>query len=104
MIALSIPFSDQERSLQYVQNEYRDAEREIKSDKKRLQFDLKESEVAHESYLKTLKHQLDERVTALRQEFERYAKDIQQKYERKRKVLLKAVYFHAFTTNFIESS
>jgi hypothetical protein len=46
---------------------------------------LKEIELSHQDYLKSLKQEQDRRITVLRQEFERHAKELQQKYERKRK-------------------
>lgn len=76
---------DMEKSLKLSQDDYRDNERELKSDKRRLKFDLKEIELSHEDYLKSLKQEQDRRITILRQEFERHAKELQQKYERKRK-------------------
>lgn len=74
-----------EKSLKLSQDDYRDNERELKADKRRLKFDLKEIELSHEDYLKSLKQEQDRRITVLRQEFERHAKELQQKYERKRK-------------------
>lgn len=44
------------------------------------------SDIAHYQYMKSLKHEQDEKLSNLRHQYERYAKDIQQKYERKRKV------------------
>ncbi|TMW57157.1 hypothetical protein Poli38472_003082 [Pythium oligandrum] len=78
---------NQEQTLKLSQDEYRDNERELKSDKRRLKFDLKEIELSHEDYLKSLKQDQDRRITVLRQEFERHAKELQQKYERKRKAI-----------------
>lgn len=76
-----------EQSLKLSQDEYRENERELKTDKRRLKFDLKEAELSHEDYLKSLKQEQDRRITVLRQEFERHAKELQQKYERKRKTV-----------------
>lgn len=78
---------DQEKTLQLAQDDYRGNERELKADKRRLKFDLKEIELSHEDYLKSLKQDQDRRITSLRQEFERHAKELQQKYERKRKAV-----------------
>ncbi|KAK1938224.1 Dynein regulatory complex subunit 4 [Phytophthora citrophthora] len=74
-----------EQSLKLSQDDYRGNERELKTDKRRLKFDLKEIELSHQDYLKSLKQEQDRRITVLRQEFERHAKELQQKYERKRK-------------------
>ncbi|KAL4108287.1 hypothetical protein PRIC1_000005 [Phytophthora ramorum] len=75
---------EMEQSLKLSQDDYRGNERELKTDK-RLKFDLKEIELSHQDYLKSLKQEQDRRITVLRQEFERHAKELQQKYERKRK-------------------
>lgn len=77
--------TEMEKSLKLSQDDYRVNERELKADKRRLKFDLKEIELSHEDYLKSLKQEQDRRITVLRQEFERHAKELQQKYERKRK-------------------
>ncbi|GMF36960.1 unnamed protein product [Phytophthora lilii] len=74
-----------EQTLKLSQDDYRGNERELKTDKRRLKFDLKEIELSHQDYLKSLKQEQDRRITVLRQEFERHAKELQQKYERKRK-------------------
>ncbi|KAF1784287.1 S-adenosyl-L-methionine-dependent methyltransferase [Phytophthora cactorum] len=76
---------EMEQSLKLSQDDYRGNERELKTDKRRLKFDLKEIELSHQDYLKSLKQEQDRRITVLRQEFERHAKELQQKYERKRK-------------------
>ncbi|RLN55135.1 hypothetical protein BBJ29_008708 [Phytophthora kernoviae] len=76
---------EMEQSLKLSQGDYRGNERELKTDKRRLKFDLKEIELSHQDYLKSLKQEQDRRITVLRQEFERHAKELQQKYERKRK-------------------
>ncbi|RLN96665.1 hypothetical protein BBJ28_00002299 [Nothophytophthora sp. Chile5] len=73
------------KSMKLSQDDYRGNERELKTDKRRLKFDLKEIELSHQDYLKSLKQEQDRRITVLRQEFERHAKELQQKYERKRK-------------------
>lgn len=74
-----------DRALKLSQDEYREAERELKGDKRRLKLDLKEIELSHADYLKSLKQEQDRRITLLRQEFERHARELQQKFERKRK-------------------
>ncbi|KAF1331630.1 hypothetical protein FI667_g4181, partial [Globisporangium splendens] len=77
--------TEMETSLKLSQDDCREDECELKADKWRLKFDLKEIELSHEDYLKSLKQEQDRRITMLRQEFERHAKELQQKYERKRK-------------------
>lgn len=79
--------SEQERALKLSQDDFRDNERELKTDKRRLKLDLKEIELSHQDYLKSLKQDQDRRITMLRQEFERHARELQQKYERKRKAV-----------------
>ncbi|CAK4076160.1 unnamed protein product [Aphanomyces euteiches] len=74
-----------ETTLKIGQDDNRTTERELKMDKRALKLDLKEMELSHEDYLKTLKQEQDKRITILRHEFERHAKELQQKFERKRK-------------------
>lgn len=75
-----------ELSLQTTQDAHRDTKHEIKSDNRHLQAEGNMSDIAHYQYMKSLKHEQDEKLSNLRHQYERYAKDIQQKYERKRKV------------------
>ncbi|RHY28953.1 hypothetical protein DYB32_005580 [Aphanomyces invadans] len=70
---------ESETSLKIGQDDHRTIERELKTDKRSLKLDLKEMELSHEDYLKTLKQA---RPSV---EFERHAKELQQKFERKRK-------------------
>ncbi|CCI47062.1 unnamed protein product [Albugo candida] len=76
-----------ELSLQTTQDAHRDTKHEIKSDNRHLQAEGNMSDIAHYQYMKSLKHEQDEKLSNLRHQYERYAKDIQQKYERKRKVV-----------------
>lgn len=81
---VSVP-TEQERALKLSQGDFRDHERELKADKRRLKLDLKEIELSHQDYLTSLKQEQDRRITLLRQEFERHARELQLKFERKRK-------------------
>lgn len=75
-----------ETKLTFISDENSDAQKELKGDRRMLKLDLKEMELSHEDYLKTLKQAQDKKITLLRQEFERTAKELQCRYEKKRKV------------------
>lgn len=77
---------DSESALKIAQMTHREAEGDLKTDRRGLKLDLKEMELSHEDYLKSLKQDQDKKITLLRQEFERTAKELQLQYERKRKV------------------
>jgi len=79
--------TDAETSLKLSQDSHRGAEAEIKADRRGLKLDLKEMELSHEDYLKSLKQEQDKNITLLRQEFERTAKELQLKYEKKRRTV-----------------
>jgi len=79
--------TEQERALKLSQDDFRDGERELKADKRRLKLGLKEIELSHQDYLTSLKQEQDRRITLLRQEFERHARELQLKFERKRKAV-----------------
>jgi hypothetical protein len=48
-----------------------------------LRIEVKEMELAHGDFIKSLKQQQDRSITSLRQEFERKASEIQKNYEKK---------------------
>ena len=77
--------TDAEMALKLAQDQNAGAESELKKDKRDLKLDLKEMELSHEDYLKSLKQEQDRNITLLRQEFERKAKELQLKYEKKMK-------------------
>ena len=77
--------TDAEMALKLAQDGNAGAESELKKDKRDLKLDLKEMELSHEDYLKSLKQEQDRNITLLRQEFERKAKELQLKYEKKMK-------------------
>eukprot|EP00744_Colponema_vietnamica_P005719 GILI01008353.1.p1 GENE.GILI01008353.1~~GILI01008353.1.p1 ORF type:complete len:469 (-),score=173.89 GILI01008353.1:36-1442(-) len=74
-----------EIALKLKEDEHRDVEAETKKDKRSLRVILKERELSHEDYLRSLKKEQDTRITQLRQEFERAARELQLKYEKKMK-------------------
>ena len=76
-----------QRSLLDEQENEMAAEGEVKKDKRALRVKLKESEVTHVEYLKSLKREQDRAVTALRKTFERRARELQLKFERKSKTV-----------------
>lgn len=79
--------TDLEKKFKFKSDVNSDAQQELKDDRRNLKLNLKEMELSHEDYLKTLKQAQDKKITLLRQEFERTAKELQCRYEKKRKTI-----------------
>lgn len=79
--------TDAKASLKISQDGHRAEESQLKKDKRSLKVELKETEICHDDYLKTLKQEQDHKITELRQVFERKAKELQLKYERQSRTL-----------------
>lgn len=77
--------TEAETTLKLLEDEHRADVAELKKDKRSLYIDLKEMELAHEDFLKSLKQQQDRAITQLRQEFERKAREMQLTYDKKMK-------------------
>jgi growth arrest-specific protein 8 len=68
-------------------DEHREAESEVKTDKRDLKKKLKEMERSHDAVLHQLKMENDRAVTEERKRYEREAKELQARVEKKMKVL-----------------
>lgn len=80
-------YIDSELTLKQLQDKHRDEEEHLKRDIHDLQLQLKEMELNHEDFLKTLKQEHDRQITEARQEVERKSKEYNQKYEKMAKDL-----------------
>ncbi|KAL3860292.1 hypothetical protein ACJMK2_010432 [Sinanodonta woodiana] len=74
-------------SLKLAQDEHHGEERDLRKDKRALKVELKEQELSHEDIIKNLKKKNDEEITMLRDDFERQAREIEAKYEKKMRAL-----------------
>ncbi|XP_055890505.1 dynein regulatory complex subunit 4-like isoform X1 [Biomphalaria glabrata] len=74
-------------ALKLSQDNHYSSELDLRKDKRALKVELKEQELAHEDVIKNLKKKNDEAMTALRNTFERQAKEIESKYEKKMRSL-----------------
>merc|ERR1712098_773178 len=74
-------------SLKQAQDGHNSSELALRKDKRSLKVELKEQELGHEDVIKNLKKKNDEDMTTLRNNFERQAKEIETKYEKKMRAL-----------------
>lgn len=74
-------------SIKLAQDEHRDNEQDLRTNKRALKVELKEQELAHEDILKNLKRTHNEKVTNLRQDYEREVKEVESKYDKKMRSL-----------------
>jgi growth arrest-specific protein 8 len=77
--------TEAEMATKIAQDDDRESEFDIKSDKRNLDIAFKETLMAHEEYIRGLKREQDQRITFLRHEFERKANEIQKSYEMRMK-------------------
>lgn len=73
--------TEAEMALKMAQDDDREAESDIKEDRRTLNITLKDTEFAHEEYIRGLKREQDQKITMLRHEFERRASEHQKAYE-----------------------
>jgi hypothetical protein len=78
---------DSEKSLQLDREAATQKESQLKKDKRALKLELKEFELSHEDIIKNLKQKNDQEITLLRSDFERQAKELYTKYEKKMRVI-----------------
>ena len=76
-----------EIGLKLTQESDRSKGSELKNDKRGLKLEIKEMELSHEDYLKSLKQLQDKNITLLRQEFERKSSELHKKYDKKMKTV-----------------
>lgn len=79
--------TEAELALKLQEDHHRVTEAEIQKDKRSLKVEMKESEVAHEDFLRMLKLEQDQKILELRQEYDRKARDMQAKYELRMKTI-----------------
>lgn len=77
--------TDAEIALKMAQDDDREAESDVKEDRRYLNINLKEIEFTHEEYIRGLKREQDQKITMLRHEFERKASEVQKTYEARMK-------------------
>ena len=65
-----------ETSLKLAQDDNRGSETEAKSDRRALRVELKETELNHGQFLKSLKQKQDRTISELRHDFERRASEV----------------------------
>jgi hypothetical protein len=73
--------TEAEMALKMAQDDDREAEADIKEDRRTLNIVLKEIEFTHDEYIRGLKREQDQRITMLRHEFERRAEEVQKLYD-----------------------
>merc|ERR1719220_1791693 len=73
--------TDAELALKLQEDHHRVTESEIRKDKRALKIEYKEAEVAQWDFMRMLKLEQDQKILELRKEFDRRARDMQQKYE-----------------------
>lgn len=69
--------------LKLAQDDHRAVEADLKADRRSMRMQLKEMDLAHDDFLRSLKQQQDRNITQLRSEFERKAFEIQKNYEKR---------------------
>lgn len=77
--------TEAEMALKMAQDDDREAELEIKDDRKILSSQLREIELNHEEYVRGLKREQDQKITMLRHEFERKANEVVKTFEQRTK-------------------
>ncbi|KAG5463544.1 MAG: hypothetical protein BJ554DRAFT_6611, partial [Olpidium bornovanus] len=75
--------SDSEHALQLEQEEHLSRETQLKKDKRALKLELKEFELSHEDIVKQIKQKNDQDISKMRADFERRARELHLKYEKK---------------------
>jgi hypothetical protein len=73
--------TETEKALKMAQDDDREAESDIKEDRRALSTVIKEIEITHEEYIRGLKREQDQKITMLRHEFERRSTEVQKSYE-----------------------
>ena len=73
--------TEAESALKLAQDDDYEGELDIKDDKRLLSNAIKEIETSHEEYVRGLKRELDQKITALRHDFERKANEITKMYD-----------------------
>jgi len=76
---------DTEMALKMSQDDDREAEMDIKEDRRAVSNVIKEIEVTHEEYIRSLKKEQDMKITMLRHEFERRSTEVQKSYDQSMK-------------------
>ena len=79
--------TDAETALKAQQDDFRKRTGELSEDKRSLKLEMKETELAHEDIVRSLKLDHAKEITKLRSEFERNADELKALYERKQKTL-----------------
>ncbi|KAJ3276767.1 Dynein regulatory complex subunit 4 [Terramyces sp. JEL0728] len=79
--------ADSERALQLDREQSLAKETQLKKDKRSLKLELKEFELSHEDIIKNLKQRNDQEITLMRGDFERQAKELHSKYDKKLRVI-----------------
>mmetsp|Transcript_30994 Transcript_30994/g.44530 ORF Transcript_30994/g.44530 Transcript_30994/m.44530 type:complete len:482 (-) Transcript_30994:228-1673(-) len=82
---VAIKKTEAEMAIKMAQDDDREAEGDIREDRRTLNIALKEIEFTHEEYIRGLKRDLDRKITMLRHEFERRAGEVQKTYEMRMK-------------------
>jgi hypothetical protein len=84
---VSVLRTDAENALKMQQDDFQKRSGELSEDKRSLKLQMKETELAHEDLVRSLKLDQAKEITKLRSEFERNADELRSQYERKQKTL-----------------
>jgi hypothetical protein len=77
--------TETEMALKLAQEDDREAEHDVKEDKRTLNIALREIELSHEEYVRSLKREQDQKITYLRHDFERRANEITKNFDARMK-------------------
>lgn len=77
--------TEAEQALKIAQDDDYENEIDIKTDRRLLNNSLKEIEVTHEEYIRSLKREQDQKITFLRHEFERRGSEVTKNYDMRMK-------------------
>lgn len=78
---ITVRKTDAEIALKMAQDDNREQQSDIKAERRVLNISLKEIELNHEEYIRSLKREQDQKITFLRHEFERKANEVQRLYD-----------------------
>ena len=78
---ISVRKTEAELAVKMAQDDNREMELDMKGDKRVLGIVLKEMELSHDEFIRSLKREQDQKITMLRHEFERKANEVQKTFD-----------------------
>lgn len=82
---ITVKKTDVETSVKMAQDDDREAEMDVKDDRRTLKIVLNEIELSHDEFIRGMKREQDQKTTMLRHEFERKANEVQKTYDARMK-------------------